>query len=142
MPAGTRLDHVTIVTDDFEASRAVYDPLLAAIGLRSSVSYQDPEAADDDPGTVAAIGYGHADAAPVLWLVAGLTRTERAHVALAVADRAAVQAAHQAALGAGARVVQPPREWEDRQLNYFGGQFADHAGNLIEVLASRSGPSS
>jgi catechol 2,3-dioxygenase-like lactoylglutathione lyase family enzyme len=137
MPAGTSLDHVTIVTDDFEASRAVYGPLLAAIGLTESVSYQDPEAEPDDPGTVAAIGYGRPDGAPVLWLVAGLRRTSGAHLALSVADRSAVLAAHRAAVAAGMPVAQPPRDWEQSQLNYFGAQFADRAGNLIEVLAEQ-----
>jgi len=30
--------------------------------------------------------------------------------------------------------VQAPRQWESTQLNYFGTQLADPAGNLIEVL--------
>lgn len=128
------LDHVTIVTDDFEASRSVYEPLLAAIGLQPSVEYEDPEADADDSGEVAAIGFGLADARPQLWLVAGLVGSTGAHVAFAVPDRAAVRAAHLAATGAGAEVVQPPREWEESQLSYYGAQFADPAGNLIEVL--------
>jgi catechol 2,3-dioxygenase-like lactoylglutathione lyase family enzyme len=132
MPA--RLDHVTVVTDHFEASRSVYEPVLAAVGLLASVEYTDPEAEEADPGEVAAAGFGPPDSAPLLWLVAGLVPTTGAHVALAASDRAAVQAAHRAALAAGARVVQPPRAWEEAQLHYYGAQFADPAGNLIEVV--------
>ncbi|MEO6703318.1 MAG: VOC family protein [Jatrophihabitantaceae bacterium] len=141
MPAGTTLDHVTIVTDDFEASRAVYGPLLAAIGFTASVEYTDPEAEPDDPGTVAAIGYGWPDHRPALWLVAGVRPTSGAHCALAVTDRSSVLAAHRAAVAEGVPVRQPPRTWEQDQLHYFGAQFLDPAGNLIEVLHGQPQPS-
>jgi len=131
------LDHVTVVTDDFATSRSVYEPVLAAIGLRPVVEYTDPEAESDDPGEVAAVGFGPPDGRPSVWLVAGLRPTSGAHLALAAADRAAVQDAHQAAIESGFRVVQPPREWEDAQLHYFGTQFADRAGNLLEVVYGR-----
>jgi catechol 2,3-dioxygenase-like lactoylglutathione lyase family enzyme len=132
MPAS--LDHVTVVTDDFATSRSVYEPVLAAIGLRPSVEYSDPEADTDDTGEVAAAGFGPPDGRPVLWLVAGRAPTTGGHLAFGAADRPAVRAAYRAAVEAGARVVQPPRDWEDAQLRYFGAQFADPAGNLIEVL--------
>jgi catechol 2,3-dioxygenase-like lactoylglutathione lyase family enzyme len=131
MPASTTLDHITIVSDDFEASRPVYDAVLGALGLAPRLDYEDPEGDADDTGTVAAIGYGEP---LLLWLVAGLTATAEAHVALSVTDPAVVEAAHQAAVEIGARVVQAPREWESAQLNYYGTQLADPAGNIIEVL--------
>jgi len=135
MPA--TLDHVTISTDDFEASRSVYEPLLIAIGLQSSVEYSDPEFEEDDPGEVAAIGFGGLDQRPVLWLVAALVGTIGAHVAFTVDSRETVRAAHVAATEAGAEVIQPPREWEESQLDYYGAQFADPAGNVIEVVYRR-----
>jgi len=138
MPAS--LDHVTVVTDDFEASRSVYEPVLAAIGLRASVEYSDPEADSEDTGEVAATGFGPPDGRPLLWLVAGPAASTGGHLALSAPDRSAVRAAHQAAIGAGARVVQPPREWEDAQLHYYGAQFADPAGNVIEVLYRAAAP--
>lgn len=132
MPAS--LDHVTVVTDDFEASRSVYEPVLAAIGLSARVEYTDPEADSDDTGEVAAAGFGPADGRLLFWLVAGQRSTTGGHLAFAATDRDAVRAAHRAAAGAGARVIQPPRDWEDAQLRYFGTQLADPAGNVIEVL--------
>ncbi len=137
MPARITLDHATIITDNFEASRPVYDAVLGALVMTASVDYIDPEGDEQDTGTVAAIGYATPGAPPLLWLVAGLTATSGAHVAFAVTDRSLVTAAHSAAVAAGARVVQPPREWEARQLDYFGVQFADPAGNLIEVVHRR-----
>lgn len=134
MPVRTTLDHVTIVTDDFKASRRVYDAVLGALGLSPTVDHEDPEGEADDPDTVAALGYAHPDDRPVLWLAAGLKPTIGAHVALAVPSRRAVEAAHQAGMAAGARVVQAPRDWESVQLGYFGVQFADPAGNVIEIV--------
>jgi catechol 2,3-dioxygenase-like lactoylglutathione lyase family enzyme len=131
MPASTTLDHITIVTDDFEASRPVYDAVLGALGLAPKLDYEDPEGDEDDTGTVAALGYGEP---LLLWLVAGLTATAEAHVAFSVTDRTLVETAHQAAVQVGARVVQPPRDWESAQLNYYGTQLADPAGNIIEVM--------
>lgn len=138
MPASTILDHVTIVTDDFEASRAVYDALLVGLGLAASVDYEDPEGEDGDPGTVAALGYAAPGSPVLLWLVAGAVATSGAHLALSVTEPAMVEAVHRAAVAAGIRIVQPPRGWEQAQLGYFGTQFADPAGNLIEVVLRRS----
>lgn len=135
MPAS--LDHVTIVTDDFEASRSVYEPLLLAIGLRTTVEYSDPEAEEGDPGEVAAVGFGPADGRPQLWLVAGLVGTTGSHLAFRVDEHDRVRAAAVAAAEAGAEVIQPPREWEEAQLDYYGAQFADPAGNVVEVVYRR-----
>jgi catechol 2,3-dioxygenase-like lactoylglutathione lyase family enzyme len=137
MPASTSLDHITIVTDDFRASRSVYDAVLGALGLSPTVEYEDPEGEPDDPDTVAAVGYGPTSGASMLWLVAGLSPTSGAHVALAVEDRDQVLAAFQAATAAGARVLQPPRDWESDQLDYYGTQIADDRDNVLEILARR-----
>lgn len=137
MPVSTTLDHVTIVAEDFGASRAVYDALLGCLGLASTLDYSDPEGEDGDPGTVAAVGYGDPAGRPLLLLVAGQAGTTGAHLALAVGDPALVRAAHDTARGAGIPVVQEPRDWESDQLSYYGTQFRDPAGNLVEVLLRR-----
>lgn len=136
MPVSTNLDHVTIVAEDFGASRAVYDAVLGCLGLAPSLDYSDPEEDSDDTGTVAALGYADADGRLLLWLVAGAAGagTIGAHLALAVSEPAAVQAVHAAARAAGIPVVQAPRAWESDQLHYYGIQVSDPAGNLVEVL--------
>jgi catechol 2,3-dioxygenase-like lactoylglutathione lyase family enzyme len=134
MPLRTTLDHVTIVTDDFEASRPVYDAVFTALGLNASVDYEDPEADEDDTDTVAAIGYATVAGELLILLVSGARPTRGAHWALAVDDRAAVEAAFKAGEAAGARAIQAPREWEAEHLNYYGAQLADNAGNILEVV--------
>jgi catechol 2,3-dioxygenase-like lactoylglutathione lyase family enzyme len=134
MPISTTLDHVTIVTDAFEASRPVYDAVLGKLGLAPALDYDDPEGESGDTQTVAAVGYTTQTGAVRVLLVAGSTSTSGAHFALAVADRVMVERAAEAGAGAGGRVVQPPREWESAQLGYYGTQIADRAGNIIEVV--------
>jgi catechol 2,3-dioxygenase-like lactoylglutathione lyase family enzyme len=134
MPVSTTLDHVTIVAEDFEASRAVYDALLGCLGVVSAVDFEDPEGDEDDSGTVAAVGYGDSEGRLLLWLVAGQRATTGAHLALAVSEPGLVQAAYDTARDAGIPVVQAPRDWESEQLHYYGTQFADPAGNRVEVL--------
>jgi len=141
MPVSTNLDHVTIVAEDFGASRAVYDAVLGCLGLAPTLDYSDPEGDSDDTGTVAAVGYGDTDGRLLLWLVAGAAGagTTGAHLALAVGDPALVEAVHAAARAAGVPVVQAPRTWESDQLRYYGTQVSDPAGNLIEVLLRSPG---
>jgi catechol 2,3-dioxygenase-like lactoylglutathione lyase family enzyme len=134
MPATPSLDHVTIVTDDFAATRPAYDAVLGALGLTPQVEYSDPEGDEDDTGEVAAIGYAVEGGTAVLWLVAGLQSTTGAHFALRANDRMQVNAAYEAAAGTSARQHQAPRQWEDAQLHYFGAQLVDRHGNVIEVL--------
>ncbi|HEX8095598.1 VOC family protein [Jatrophihabitans sp.] len=128
------LDHVTIVAEDFEASRAVYDALLGCLGVVPGVEYEDPEGDEDDTGTVAAVGYSDAAGRLLLWLVAGRAGTTGAHLALAVTEPALIQAVHATARDAGIPVVQAPRDWESNQLHYYGTQLSDPAGNRVEVL--------
>jgi catechol 2,3-dioxygenase-like lactoylglutathione lyase family enzyme len=141
MPVNTTLDHVTIVAEDFGASRAVYDALLGCLGLAPTVDFSDPEGEAGDPGTVAAVGYGDPAGRPLLMLVAGAAgaATTGAHLALAVSDPALVRAVHATARDAGIPVVQAPRDWESDQLHYYGTQLADPAGNLVEVLLHQPG---
>ena len=139
MPVSTTLDHVTIVAEDFHASRAVYDAVLGCLGLVPSVDFEDPEGDEDDTGTVAAVGYSDAGGRLLLWLVAGPAATTGAHLALAVSEPALVERVHAAACDAGIPVVQAPRDWESAQLHYYGTQLSDPAGNRVEVLLGHPG---
>jgi catechol 2,3-dioxygenase-like lactoylglutathione lyase family enzyme len=139
MPVSTTLDHVTIVAEDFQASRAVYDALLGCLGLAPTVDFEDPEGDSDDTGAVAAVGYSDAAGRLLLWLVAGPAATTGAHLALAVTEPALVRAVHATAREAGIPVVQAPRDWESDRLQYYGTQLSDPAGNRVEVLLRHPG---
>jgi catechol 2,3-dioxygenase-like lactoylglutathione lyase family enzyme len=59
------------------------------------------------------------------------------HVALAVASRADVDAAHAAAVVAGARVLHEPQRWPRYHPEYYATFFLDPDGFRVEVAASR-----
>ena len=59
------------------------------------------------------------------------------HVALTVEMRADVDAAHAAAVEAGAEVLHPPREWPQYHVQYYATFFLDPDGFRLEVSAAR-----
>ena len=58
------------------------------------------------------------------------------HTALGAASRAAVMAAHTAALAAAAQDLFTPRERPDVSPSYFGAMFLDLDGHRMEILTN------
>ena len=59
------------------------------------------------------------------------------HLALAVESRADVDAAHAAAVTAGAEVLHAPREWPRYHPAYYATFFLDPDGFRLEVASAR-----
>jgi catechol 2,3-dioxygenase-like lactoylglutathione lyase family enzyme len=59
------------------------------------------------------------------------------HVAFAVESRSDVDAAHRAAVTAGATVLHEPREWPQYRFDYYATFFLDPDGFRIEVATAR-----
>ena len=59
------------------------------------------------------------------------------HLALAVESRSDVDAAHAAAVAAGAEVLHPPRLWPRYHPDYYATFFLDPDGFRIEVASAR-----
>jgi catechol 2,3-dioxygenase-like lactoylglutathione lyase family enzyme len=59
------------------------------------------------------------------------------HLALAVESRADVDAAHAAAVEAGAGVLHAPREWPQYHPDFYATFFLDPDGFRIEVASAR-----
>jgi catechol 2,3-dioxygenase-like lactoylglutathione lyase family enzyme len=59
------------------------------------------------------------------------------HLALTVETRDDVDATHEAAVGAGATILHPPRPWPQYHPEYYACFFEDPDGFRIEVSASR-----
>ena len=59
------------------------------------------------------------------------------HIAFAVDSRADVDAAHAAAVEAGAEVLHAPRLWPRYRLDYYATVFLDPDGFRIEVATAR-----
>lgn len=59
------------------------------------------------------------------------------HLALAVERKVDVDLAHEAAVGAGAEILYPPRLWPVYHEDYYATFFHDPDGFRLEVAASR-----
>jgi predicted lactoylglutathione lyase len=83
------------------------------------------------------IGYG--TAGPSFWLGPVTTGGEarEARIALAAADRAAVEAFHDAAVAHGAEVLHAPKEWPEYHAGYYGAFVRDPDGNSVEAVYHR-----
>jgi catechol 2,3-dioxygenase-like lactoylglutathione lyase family enzyme len=119
------IDHVSIQCSDVAASAAFYDTALAPLGGRRIMEFGD------------VIGFG--TEFPDFWLGAHRTGEgfRESHLAFSAADRAAVQAFFDAAVGAGAEVLHEPRVWPEYHADYYGAFVRDPDGNNVEAVCHR-----
>jgi catechol 2,3-dioxygenase-like lactoylglutathione lyase family enzyme len=117
------LDHLGLQCADLAASAAFYDAVLAPLGATRMMDFGE------------AIGFG-VPPKPDFWI----SRFDsgdgfrESHVAFEAADRAAVRAFFEAAVGAGAEVLHEPRVWPEYHPNYYGAFVRDPEGNNIEAV--------
>ena len=118
------LDHLSIQCADVPAAAAFYDTVLAPLGGGRVMDF----------GQV--IGYGTPNR-PTFWLGGmeeGAGANRAAHIAFVAADRAAVRAFFDAAVGAGAEVLHEPRVWPEYHSGYYGAFVRDPDGNNVEAV--------
>ncbi|NLU74656.1 VOC family protein [Streptomyces sp. HNM0575] len=115
-------DHISIQTQDPAAAAAFYDAVLAPLGAGRVLDFGD------------VVGYG--TTAPAFWLgpTAAGGEAREVHIAFAAADRAAVDAFHDAAVAAGAGVLHAPRLWPEYHESYYGAFVRDPDGNNVEAV--------
>lgn len=122
------LDHVGIPVADVEASAAFYLSLMAPAGWREATRIPTPGGA--------VLGLAAGDGHPEFWInpSAGPLAGEL-HLAFTVADRAVVDAVHEAAVAAGAEVLHAPREWPEYHPGYYAVFVRDLDGHNVEAVA-------
>ena len=117
------IDHVALEVSDLARAARFYDALMHALGGRRIV---------DSPG---GIGYGRDR--PELWIMpkpAG-ARVPGGHVAIAAVGRRAVDAAHEAGLGAGGRDAGAPAPRPFGPPSYYSGYLVDPDGARLELVS-------
>jgi glyoxylase I family protein len=132
------LGHVDLVCRDLERSLAFYAAVLGPLGLQQPALF-DGERGEQirylrfpAPGS-GSLGLRQAQAEQPFELYApGLH-----HLAFAVDSRDDVDAAHTAALAAGAEVLHAPRDWPQYDPAYYATFFCDPDGFRLEVAASK-----
>jgi catechol 2,3-dioxygenase-like lactoylglutathione lyase family enzyme len=132
------LGHVDLVCRDLERSLAFYAHVFGPLGL------QEPAFFEGERGEQIYYLRFPRPLSGSLGLRQALEEQEFElyapgfhHVALTVDTREDVDAAHAAAVEAGAAVLHPPREWPQYHPQYYATFFEDPDGFRIEVSASR-----
>jgi catechol 2,3-dioxygenase-like lactoylglutathione lyase family enzyme len=121
------LDHVSLGTHDLARSAAFYARALAPLGYRITVQNEKE------------VGFGVGDDW-IFFLYPVVADTPvigtRTHIAFRAGNRAAVSAAHAAALsqGGGAVPDRDPAERPQFGPDYYGGVFTDLDGHAIELM--------
>lgn len=121
------LDHIGLQVADVDASVAFYLRVFAPIGMRELLRFPYEGGA--------AVGLCGEDGVPDFWLSpAGGAETRELHVAFRAADRAAVDAVHDAAVAADAEVLHAPKEWPEYHPGYYGVFLRDLDGHNVEAV--------
>lgn len=128
----TALAHVTLTAGDFPRSVAFYDAVLRAVGLVRVAELVDEEEGD---APVEAVGWGEADGAGVVWLVAGERPTAGLHLRLRASSRSEVETFHSVGVRVGAASHTAPRRWPIYRRGEFSAMLVDPDGNLVEAVA-------
>ena len=132
------LGHVDLVCRDLDRSLAFYRAVLGPLGLEEPVLFPGERGEQIHYLRFPGAGSGS------LGLRRALEEQEFElyapglhHVAFAVETRADVDAAHAAAVAAGATVLHAPRVFAQYHPDYYATFFLDPDGFRIEVAASR-----
>ena len=116
------IDHVVLNVRDFEACKRFYTDALRPLGYSIVHDYPDRAAW----GT----GEGSADT----WIAKRGTPSAPVHLAYQVADRATVDAFHEAALAAGGADNGAPGVRADYHESYYAAFVLDPDGNNVEAV--------
>lgn len=118
------IDHVSLEVSDLERAARFYDALFYALGVRRMLH------------DARAIAYGVT--ARTFWIKAAGEPVPNAsaagHVALRAAGKAAVDAAHEAGLGAGGADDGAPGPRPEHGRRYYAAYLRDPDGHRVEVV--------
>ena len=120
------IDHVGLEVRDLDASKSFYTAALAPLGYAKLAEY--PEA----------VGFGR-EGKPDFWIGKRGGTPGTTHVAILGADRATVDAFHEAALAAGGRDNGAPGVRTLYHPTYYGAYVLDPDGNNVEAVCHSPG---
>ena len=123
------IDHVGFPVSDYARSKEFYTRALAPLGYALIMEF----GGDKTESGAAAAGFGR-DGKPDFWIGGEGGLKGVLHVAMAVDDRAAVDAFHRAALEAGGSDNGAPGVRAHYHPNYYGAFVLDPDGHNIEAV--------
>jgi catechol 2,3-dioxygenase-like lactoylglutathione lyase family enzyme len=123
------IDHVGFPVSDYARSKAFYQRTLAPLGYALIMEV----AADHTESGSPAAGFGK-DGKPDFWIGGEGGLNGILHVAIAAADRAAVDAFHRTALAAGGKDNGAPGVRAHYHPDYYGAFVLDPDGHNVEAV--------
>ena len=121
------IDHTGLDVSDPARSRRFYEAALAPLGYKVLM-----EIPVQFTGGAVVFGMG-VPPKPDFWIHQGTPQQPRVHIAFTAANKAVVQAFHEAALTAGGRDNGPPGPRPHYHPNYYGAFILDPDGHNIEA---------
>jgi len=122
-------DHVQIKVDDFEGSRAFYEPVLAVLGFKVVLEVQ---------AVVVGFGTNPHDMFEVRQADASAPVSKAVHIAFAAKSEDAVRAFHATALAHGARDNGMPGLRPHYEEGYFAAFVIDPNGHNLEAVFKKA----
>lgn len=122
------IDHTGVGVSDFAKSKAFYAAALAPLGYSALMELSAAVTGGTD-----VVGFGQAPK-PDFWIHSGTPNQPPIHIAFHAADRATVDAFHQAAMAAGGRDNGAPGLRPHYHPNYYGAFVLDPDGHNIEAV--------
>jgi catechol 2,3-dioxygenase-like lactoylglutathione lyase family enzyme len=135
------LDHISLRVADYERSKKFYVAALAPLGFTLAMESASSGAGfrrDAIPGFWVKQGEPGSPGDAAAAVEPGSCGGPAIHVAFATANRAAVDAFHQAALAAGARDNGAPGLRPQYHASYYGAFVLDPDGYNIEAVCHRA----
>lgn len=124
------LDHIFLTVSDTARSIAFYEKVLPVLGITARHDYDGSQGPAGHPDLK---GFG-AKGRMFFWLRQGTAAPGAVHVGLVADSEAIVQAAHGAALAAGAIEIHPPGPQLHYDPRYYAAQVRDLDGYSLEFV--------
>lgn len=124
------LDHIFLSVSDLDRSIAFYTAALEPLGIATRLDY---DGKDGPPGHPDLKGFG-AHGRMIFWLRHGTVDSLAAHVGFVADSRAQVDAAHAAAIAAGATDNGQPGARLHYDPRYYAANVLDPDGYSLEFV--------
>jgi catechol 2,3-dioxygenase-like lactoylglutathione lyase family enzyme len=124
------IDHVFLSVSDIDRSISFYEKALAPLGIAHVLDYDGRQG---PPGHPDLKGFG-AHGRVFFWLREGVVEGRAAHVGFVAEGKPQVDAAHAAAVAAGATEIHPPGPQLHYDPRYYAAQVRDPDGYSLEFV--------
>lgn len=124
------LDHLFLTVSEPARSIAFYEKVLPVLGVTSRLDYDGKDGPAGHPDLK---GFG-ANGRVFFWLRQGVAAPGAVHVGLVAELETMVNAAHAAALAAGATEIHPPGPQHHYDPRYYAAQVRDPDGYSLEFV--------